>query len=58
MGCACATAKRRRSQAANGYRHIHAKARPTYKKRAADVSQKRLQRLIENERRMKQGKNK
>lgn len=52
--CVAATSKRRRNQAKNDYRHISAKQRPRYKKRDADTSARRLSRLIETERRMKQ----
>lgn len=50
----CATAKRRRTQARNGYTHICAKARPHYKKRTAEASAAHLQRVIAVERRMSQ----
>lgn len=53
MGCVCATAKRRRSQARNGYRHLHKTQRPVYSKVDKETSQKRLRRLIETERRIK-----
>lgn len=53
MGCVASTAKRRRRQAANNYRHMSKQERPRYKKRDADTSARRLQRLIDTERRMK-----
>lgn len=52
--CTAQTAKRRRAQARNGYRHIGPLRRPHFNKRDAETSAKRLQRLIETERRMKQ----
>jgi hypothetical protein len=52
--CVAATSKRRRRQSKNDYRHICAKQRPRYKKRDAATSARRLNRLIETERRMKQ----
>lgn len=48
------TARRRRKQAANHFRHMAPLKRPHYTKRDAETSAKRLQRLIETERRMKQ----
>lgn len=54
--CTASTAKRRRRQAKNNYKHLPPRQRPHYVKRDASVSQKRLQRLIETERRMKQKK--
>lgn len=47
---AISTAKRRRRQAANNYRHIAKLGRPIYKKRSADKLQARLMRLIEKQR--------
>ena len=49
MGCVTATAKRRRKQAVNGYRHMDPKRRPhypthtvaIYEKRAAQAAEKR-----------------
>lgn len=52
----CSTAKRRRRQANNGYRHLAKKQRPKYKVRDVNVSKRRLQRLIETERRISQRK--
>lgn len=51
----CSTAKRRRKQAAGGYKHMAPLKRPRYKKRDAQTSAARLRRLIETERRIKQG---
>lgn len=48
------TCKRRRRQAVNNYKHLGPKVRPSYRKRDAETSAKRLQRLIDTERRMKQ----
>lgn len=50
------TAKRRRAQAANKYKHLPPLRRPVYNARDAEKSKRRLQRLIETERRMKQKK--
>lgn len=54
MGCVASTAKRRRRQSTNNYRHMGPMIRPKYKKSDADTSSRRLNRLIETERRMKQ----
>ena len=48
--CVCATAKRRRKQAANGFKHLDKKSRPIYKKRSKEASAARLARLIAEER--------
>lgn len=53
-----ATNKRRRRQAANGYRHLAKLGRPIYSKVSKEKSANRLRKLIETERRIKQGKNK
>lgn len=50
--------KRRRRQAANGYRHIAKLGRPIYKKVSKEKSAAKLARRIATERRMAQGKNK
>ncbi len=50
----CSTAKRRRAQAKNGYRHLAPKQRPVYKKMDNETSARRLRRLIDTERRIKQ----
>lgn len=52
-----ATAKRRRKQAANGYKHISKLGRPVYKKRSKETSARRLARLIAGERARQQRKN-
>lgn len=52
--CVAATSKRRRRQAANGFKHLGKKVRPNYKKRDAETSAKRLARIIATERRLKQ----
>lgn len=52
--CTASTAKRKRRQAANGYKHLGPMKRPHYLKRDAETSAKRLQRLIATERRMAQ----
>lgn len=44
-----ATAKRRRTQARNGYRHLSKKQRPNYGKRSAQSSDKRLRATIEKQ---------
>lgn len=51
--CVAATSKRRRLQARNNYSHLGKKVRPRYKKRDSETSARRLQRVIDNERRMK-----
>jgi len=48
--CTAATAKRRRKQANNNYRHLSPQDRPHYVKRDVGVSASRLQRLIEKQR--------
>ena len=53
--CTCATAKRRRKQATKKYMHMAPLVWPKYKKRDATTSAMRLRRLIETERRIKQG---
>lgn len=58
MGCVTATAKRRRRQAKNGYNHLCERQRPNYKKTTAEKSARRLSRMIENQRRIQQGKKK
>lgn len=45
----CSTAKRRRKQAAMGYKHMAPLDRPKYKKRDALTSAQRLRRQIERE---------
>jgi hypothetical protein len=56
MGCVCATAKKRRRQALNDYRHLAPRQRPGYKRRDAATAAKRLQRVVERERAMNQRK--
>lgn len=53
MGCVASTAKRKRRQASNNYRHMGPMIRPKYKKSDPETSSRRLQRLIDTERRMK-----
>lgn len=48
--CTASTAKRRRSQAANGYKHLDVMKRPIYKKRSQMVLQRRLEAQIIKER--------
>lgn len=57
MSCVARTARRRRKQAVNNYRHIAPLKRPHYKKTDATKSAKRLAERIAKERRM-QGSNK
>lgn len=52
------TAKRRRRQHAIGFTHLAKQQRPKYAKRDEATSKKRLQKLLETERRIRQGKNK
>jgi hypothetical protein len=47
------TARRRRQQAANGYKHMAPLKRPHYKKRDAGAAARHLARVIANERRIK-----
>lgn len=56
MGCVARTARRRRKQAAMGYRHVAKKQRPGYRIWSTEASANRLRRVIETERRMKQKK--
>ena len=51
-------AKRRRSQAKNGYAHMPPAVRPHYKKIAAAASARRLAAFLEKQKRMMAGKNK
>lgn len=50
--CTASTAKRRRTQARNGYRHLPKMTRPRIKRTDAAASAKRLQQLIHRERSM------
>ena len=54
--CVCATAKRRRRQHRQKFNHLPPRARPYYKVRDEHTSKRRLQRQLETERRIKQGK--
>jgi hypothetical protein len=54
--CTAATARRRRRQAANDYRHLPAKRRPYFSKRSAEKSARIEARKIATEKRMKQKK--
>jgi hypothetical protein len=54
--CVSRTARRRRKQAANGYRHLSKQRRPHYAKVTADKSARREARKIENEKKMRQKK--
>lgn len=56
--CTAATARRRRKQAANNYRHLSKQRRPHYNKVSADKSARREARKIETEKRMRQKKSK
>lgn len=52
MGCAAATAKRRRRQAVMGYRHLArlgkpGNSRPIYRKRSVESASRHEQRLAE-----------
>lgn len=54
--CTASTAKRRRRQAANNYRHLSKQRRPHYNKVDATKSARREQQKVENQRRMAQKK--
>lgn len=57
--CTCATAKRRRKQACNGYGHMAPLRRPTFVRSDPETSTRRLaKQLLETERRIRQGKGK
>lgn len=47
--CTAQTAKRKRRQAANGYRHMAPLRRPKYKKVSAEKADNNLMRLIARE---------
>ena len=49
MGCAASTAKRRRTQACMGYKHMAPKRRPVYKSHSKEVYERRA--AMANERR-------
>lgn len=51
-------AKRRRTQASNGYKHLAPQQRPHYSKRDVKTLAKRLERILANERAMQKGKGK
>jgi hypothetical protein len=46
------TARRRNRQMVGGYKHLTPKRRPKYKKSDVHVAKRRLQQLIERERKM------
>jgi hypothetical protein len=48
--CTASTAKRRRKQARNGYKHIAPLRRPIYHARSADKAARRLAALVAGER--------
>lgn len=52
--CVAATARRRRQQARNGFRHMPPKVRPRYKVRDAAASARRLREQIATENRIRQ----
>lgn len=54
--CVCATARRRRKQAVNGYRHIAPMRRPRFKLRSASMAAKRLAAIVARERERQQRK--
>ncbi len=56
MGCVAATAKRRRKQAVNGYRHLGKMVRPRYKMKSLAKLDRRLQMLRERKRQMEMRK--
>ena len=47
MGCVTATAKRRRTQAKMGYRHLAKKQRPTHKRKSPEAVAKKNQAAID-----------
>lgn len=49
MGCTARTARRRRKQAANGFKHMSPLKRPHYKKRSLEASARRLSKVIEKQ---------
>lgn len=49
------TARRRRVQARNGYKHLPPLARPKYKRRDKEASARHLQRVIEKARKIATG---
>jgi hypothetical protein len=51
-----ATAKRRRRQAKNGYKHLAKLGRPVYKKVSASKALRRLMRVIEKQKMIAQRK--
>lgn len=54
--CVAQTAKRRRRQAMNNYRHMSPMQRPRYSKKSAEKSARLLAKRIETEKRIKQKK--
>lgn len=56
MGCVARTARRRRKQAANAYRHMSKQTRPHYSKVSAEKSARRLSRVINKKKAMEQRK--
>jgi hypothetical protein len=54
--CTASTAKRRRRQAANAYRHLSVKRRPKYNKRSAEKSARIEARKVANIKAMAQRK--
>lgn len=56
--CVCSTAKRRRKQARNGYRHLPPMRRPHYHTLTLEKSQRRLADKIAKEERIRQKKRK
>lgn len=54
--CTASTAKRRRKQAANNYKHLAPLRRPKYNKRDAEKSARIEARKVETEKRMRMKK--
>ena len=52
------TARRRRVQAANGFKHLPARKRPNYKQRGLEASRRHEERLIATEQRIRMGSKK
>lgn len=58
MGCAAATAKRRRTQACMGYTHMPKKRRPIYRTHTKEVYERRMTAAAERRQAMASRKHK
>lgn len=54
--CTASTAKRRRRQAAKGYKHLSKQRRPIYKKPDAAKSARRMRQSVEKQKKMQMNK--